>query len=53
MRTRSQNNVRQIRQLTDGTVKYPLPQALLLETALLELTYLFNVVKVSEWRNAM
>jgi hypothetical protein len=53
MHTRSQNNVRQIRQLTDGTVKYPLPRALLSETARLELTYFFTAVKVSEWRNAM
>jgi hypothetical protein len=54
MRTRSQNNdVRQIRQLTDGTVRNPLPRALLLEAALLEPTCFSNVVKVSEWHNAM
>jgi hypothetical protein len=53
MRTKSQNNVRQIRQLTDGTVRNPLPRALLLEAALLEPTCFSNVVKVSEWHNAM
>jgi hypothetical protein len=53
MQIRSQNNVRQIQQHTNGTVRYPLPRALLSEAALLEPTCFSNAVKVSEWRNAM
>jgi len=53
MRTRSQNNVRTIRQLTDGTVRYPLPRALLSEAALTEPTCFTNAIKISEWRTAM
>jgi hypothetical protein len=53
MRTRSQNNVRQIRQLIDGIVRYPLPRVLLLESALLEPICFSTAIKVSEWRNAM
>lgn len=53
IRTRSQNNVRIIRQLTDGTVRYPLPRALLAESALIEPTCFSTAVKVSEWRTAM
>jgi hypothetical protein len=53
IRTRSQNNVRTIKQLTDGTVHYPLPQALLSEAALTEPTCFTNAIKVSEWRTAM
>jgi hypothetical protein len=48
MRTRSQNNVRQLQQLTDGTVKYPLPQALLSESALIEPTCFSNAVNIRE-----
>lgn len=53
MRTRSQNNVSTIRKLTDGTVRYPLPRALLSEAAISEPTCFTNAVKVSEWRTAM
>jgi len=53
MGARFHNNVRQIRQLTDGTVQYSVPRALLLESALLEPTCFSNHVKVSEWRNVM
>jgi hypothetical protein len=53
MRTRSQNNVRIIRQLIDGTVRYPLPRALLAKSALIELTCFSPAVKVSEWWTAM
>jgi len=53
MRTRSQSNVRTIRQLTDGIVRYPLPWALLFEAALIEPTCFSNAVKISEWCNAM
>jgi hypothetical protein len=53
MRTRSQNNVCTIRQLTDRTVRYPLPRALLSKAALIEPTCFSNAVKISEWRNAM
>jgi hypothetical protein len=53
MRTRSHNNVRQIRQLTDGMVRYPRHQALISEFALLEPTCFSNAIKVREWRNAM
>jgi len=53
MRTRSQNNVQRIRQLTDGIVRYPLPRALLAESALIEPTCFSNAAKVSEWLNAM
>jgi hypothetical protein len=53
MRIRSQNKVRTIRKLTDGTVRYPLPQALISEAALREPTYFTNAVKVSEWHTAM
>jgi hypothetical protein len=53
MGARFHNNVRQIRQLTDGMVQYSVPRALLLESALLEPTCFSNHVKVSEWRNAM
>jgi hypothetical protein len=53
MQTRSHNNVRQIRQLTNGRVRYPLPRALLSKAALLEPTCFSNSVKVSEWLNAM
>jgi hypothetical protein len=49
MRTRSQNNVRTIRQLIDGIVRYPLPQALVSEATLTEPTCFTNAVKVSEW----
>jgi hypothetical protein len=52
MRTISQNNIRQLRQLTDGTVRYPLPWALLSESALIEPTYFSNVVKISKWCNS-
>jgi hypothetical protein len=50
MRTRSQNNVSTIRKLTDGTMRYPLPRALLSEAAIIEPTCFTNAVKVSEWR---
>jgi len=53
MRTRSQNNVSTIRKLTDGTVRYPLPRALLSEAAITEPTCFTNAVKVNEWRTAM
>jgi hypothetical protein len=53
MRTRFQNNVSTIRKLTDGTVRYPLPRALLSEAAIIEPTCFTNAVKVSEWRTAM
>jgi hypothetical protein len=53
MRTRSQNNVNTIRKLTDGTVHYPLPRALLSEAAITEPTCFTNAVKVSEWRTAL
>jgi hypothetical protein len=53
MRTRSQNNVRRIRQLTNGTVRYPLPRALLAESALIEPAYFSTTVKVNEWRTSM
>jgi hypothetical protein len=53
MRTLSQNNVSTIRKLTDGTGRYPLPQALLSEAAITEPTCFTNAVKVSEWRTAM
>jgi hypothetical protein len=51
--TRSQNNVMTIRKLTDGTVHYPLPRALISEAALTVPTCFTNAVKVSEWRTAM
>jgi hypothetical protein len=53
MRTRSQNNVQQIRKLTDGTIRYPLPQALLSESTLLEPSCFSNAIKINERRNAM
>jgi len=53
MRTRSQNNIRKLRQLIDGTVRYPLPRALLSESTFIEPTCFSNAVKISEWRNAM
>jgi hypothetical protein len=53
MQTRSQNNIRQLRQLTDGTVRYPLLWALLSESTLIEPTCFSNAVKISEWRIAM
>jgi hypothetical protein len=53
MRTKSQNNVRLILQLTDGTVRYPLPRALLAKSALIEPTCFSTAVKVSEWRTAL
>jgi len=53
MRTRSQNNASTIRKLTDGTVRYPLPRALLFEAAITEHTCFTNAVKVSEWRTAV
>jgi hypothetical protein len=53
MQTRSQNNVSTIRKLTDGTMRYPLPRALLSEAAITEPTCFTNAVKVSEWRTAM
>jgi hypothetical protein len=46
--TRSQNNVMTIRKLTDGTVHYPLPRALISEAALTVPTCFTNAVKVSE-----
>jgi hypothetical protein len=52
-RTRSQNNVRTIRKLTNRTMRYPLPRALISEAALTEPTCFTNAVKVSEWCIAM
>jgi hypothetical protein len=53
MRTRSQNNVRQLQQLPDGTIRYPFSRALLSESALIEHTCFSNAIKINEWRNAM
>jgi hypothetical protein len=53
MLTRSQNNVLRIRQLTNGTVRYPLPRALLAESALIEPTCFSTAAKVNEWWTAM
>jgi hypothetical protein len=55
MRTRSMNHIFQQRQLTDGTIRYPVPQVLVAETdsALIEPTCFSNAVKVPEWRNVM
>jgi hypothetical protein len=53
MQTQSHNNVCTIRQLTDRTVRYPLPQALLSEAAPIKPTCFSNAIKISEWRNAM
>jgi hypothetical protein len=54
MRTRSMNQIFQQRQLTDGTIRYPVPHALVAEThsALVEPTCFSNAVKVPAWRNA-
>jgi hypothetical protein len=43
----------QLVSFTDGTVRYPLPQALLSEAALIEPTCFSNAVKINEWCNAM
>jgi hypothetical protein len=55
MCTRSLNNIVQQRQLTDGTIRYPIPRALLAEThsALMELNCFFNAIPILEWRAAM
>jgi hypothetical protein len=55
MRTRSMNHIFQQRQLTDGTIRYPVPQVLVAETdsALIEPTCFSNAVKIPEWRNVM
>jgi hypothetical protein len=49
------NHIFQQRQLTDGTIRYPVPQGLVAEThsALVEPTCFSNAVKVPEWRHAM
>jgi hypothetical protein len=43
----------QLVSFTDGTVRYPLPQALLSEAAPIKPTCFSNAIKISEWRNAM
>jgi hypothetical protein len=55
MCTRSMNNIIQKRQLTDGTIRYPIPRVLLAETqsAGVEPTCYSKAVTVPEWRNAM
>jgi hypothetical protein len=55
MRTRAQNNIVQQWQLTNGTIRYPMPCVLLSETtlALVDPTCFLNVVTITEWRNAM
>jgi hypothetical protein len=49
------NNIIQRRQLTDGTIRYPIPLVLLAETqfAGVEPTCFSKVITVPEWRNAM
>jgi len=49
------NHIFQQRQLTDGTIRYPVPQGLVAEThsALVEPTCFSNAVKVPKWRHAM
>jgi len=55
MRTRSMNNIVQPRQLTDGRVRYPTPQALVTvaSPASCEPTCYSNAAPILEWRNAM
>jgi len=55
MRTRSMNNIVQPRQLTDGRVRYPAPQALVTvaSPASCEPTCYSNAAPIPEWRNAM
>jgi hypothetical protein len=55
MRTRSMNNIVQPRQLTDGRVRYPAPQALVTvaSPASCEPTCYSNAAPIPEWRTAM
>lgn len=55
MCTRSMNNIIQQRQLTDGTIRYPIPRVLLAETqsAGVEPTCFSKAITVPECRNAM
>jgi hypothetical protein len=55
MCTRSMNIIIQQRQLTDGTIRYPIPRVLLAETqsAGVEPTCFSKAIIVPKWRNAM
>jgi hypothetical protein len=56
MTTRSQNHISKPKVFTDGTVRYPLPKALIAVTACStasEPTCYSSAVKSSEWRQAM
>ncbi|PRQ57405.1 putative RNA-directed DNA polymerase [Rosa chinensis] len=53
MTTRLRDGTRQLRQLTDGTVRYPLPRALLTFLETVEPTCYSQASQKAEWRAAM
>lgn len=55
MVTRARNNVVKPKTYTDGTIRYPLPQALLVESTsnVMEPTCHSSAIKDSNWREAM
>jgi hypothetical protein len=55
MVTRAKNNIIKLRQLTNGTVRYPIPRALLIESTTqdLEHTCCTSTMKDPHWRHVM